>query len=1263
MPIVFRCQNCQKRSSVSSRKAGQSVDCPRCHKPTLVVPLQEPEQLATVNNPVQKSPEPSSSTKAREAEQFDDLDVLDLDDESTEAPAHVAISDAGGPMGTRPLSKSAALTFGRHMTNDVVVDEDNVSPLHCRISWNGTGFEVTSAHKGGIELNGTLVQSRVLKYGDVLRIGSFDVAFVPEGADSKATPAKGSPAVSSGKDSPRAGKPAMAELIDDDLVADDDVLGVDDLEEARDSDADDDQPRRTSSVAASRARLGNAGEENVLRSRIVLALGGTGIVLTLASIVFWFLVSGAKIQAEFDAAKAELGQGQFASGIKRMESFLEHHKGHALTSGPTGAVVLRDKALIEKEITGATNWAEGLKALKAFVQDHRDEKYFEDLREELATFSKTIATGTPKTAAQTKDRSLLELAVEAEQFFDRFSPPDTPQTEAKREFAKARNEAEATILKASVLTEDFAQIDAAIKANTPFPVVVTRRKLIVRYPDMISDKRLEATLRKTLDLAKQLVVREEINRDALTDDPTKSIAKPLTLAVRTRALSEEQSANRVVLALGQDGCFALDSVTGDPLWKRAVGLDTPFFPAPVETSRSALLTYDTSRQELLMLDRRTGDLLWRQAIEPVAGQPLILQGQIYLPTVEGSLYRIDADSGRITSRLKFPQKLLSPPIAMADGLHLLVIGDSEFVYTLKLNPLECQLVSHIGHQSGTINAVPLAMGGYVILAENDQANSSRLRTIAAPNPDQRWADVAEARLEGHVRDDLILRGNQLFVMSSGPRLSVFNVSDDKNQRTLAPIASLQIPTNFNGVGHLAAGTDGQIWMAIGALRKVQLKTDVLQLDQQSVAVGQSTQPVQMIGRSLYIGRQLPISQAVHLTQTDGESMQSNWKTVVGSSILATAPGADGQLVCATNGGDTFLISAAEVTAGGFRSRAEQQLKLPDNPTDTLQGTPLSEGRLAVWLSGTDGKLWVIGPTGLPQAEVPLPQSLECAPLRFAGGVVLPLPGKLKLAGRASGPPCDDFLAPVSTTDEGPARKWKHLIAIDDDTMFVIDNGGKMHKLQYRTGAKCFFQTVSSMAFAQPIDVTPTLHKGLLITADAAGTLRVLDVTAMETRAEIALGGPASKPLWVTEPLLLAEVGRQKLVAFDATQPKQPLWSMDLAGNGIVGSPQVIGNVLIVVQQNGDVLRIDAKSGEIQKKLSLGQVATHGPIPLGSLLTVITADGSLHHVESLVSDLPQPKTAKIEPAPTAKPAEEKPATEKAPEDKPKSDDKPASEKAE
>ncbi|MBC7817545.1 MAG: PQQ-binding-like beta-propeller repeat protein, partial [Planctomycetaceae bacterium] len=1048
--------------------------------------------------------------------------------------------------------------------------------------------------------------------------------------------------------SPPTSELTMAELIEEATADEFPEAAEDDFDSRDRSSSDEAEPEEGSPVTSLRTMFSKnerLKEQTVMRSPMVLALGGGGGLLAIVALVFWFLIEREQVQRQFAAAETEIKQAQFATGITKFDEFIKTHPNHALTEGPKGARVLVGKARIEKELVGAPAFANALKALQDFITEHREAKYFPDLNEDLVVLAKKIALDAPKAAAINKQRDLLKISTDAEEIMVRYSPIDSPPTEAKKEIAKAREDAESAIVKAGEIDKAHASINDSLKKESPFDAVATRQKLVVRYRDLESDPRLNTALRRALELAKKQSVREEFQRDAQTDDPAKLLPKPLSLTVRTRALSDEQSANRVVFALGQDSCFAVDSITGDTLWRRTVGIGTPFFPVPVETSRSGVLLFDTTQNQLMLLDRRTGELAWRQVIEPAAGPPLVVEGQIYLPTLDGFLYRIDADSGRITSRLKFPQRLFAPPLAMADGQHILVIGDSEFSYTLGLDPLECQLVTQIGHQAGTIEAAPLMMGQHVLLAENDRATSSRLRVLNASKAEQRLADVAESRVEGHIRDDMILRGNRLYVISAGPRLSVFNVSDDQNQRTLAPVAALQIPTSHSGAAHLAAGADDQIWLAVGALRKVQLKTDVLQLDQQAIAVGQSTQPMQMIGRNLYVGRQLPVGQAVHLTQADGESMQSNWKTVVGANILAASPGTDGQLVCVTEGADTFLLSANEINNGGFRVRSEQQLKLPDNTLEPLQAVSLSEGRTAVWTNGPDGKLWVVGPSALPQTEIALDHVLECPPLRFAGGALLPMPGRLKLKSPTGSALCEDFLAPVNTTNDGPARKWKHLIAIDDDTLFVIDSAGKMSKLQFRTGEKKFFQTVSSVDLPQPIDVEPTLHKGRLITADAAGTMRVLDVTAMETRAEVVLGGPASKPIWVVEPLLLAEVSRQKLIAYDAAQPKQPLWTLNLEGVGLVGSPLLIGNAVIAVQQSGDVLRIDAKTGQVEQKLTLGQIATHGPLRVGNLLVVLTADGSLQHVESLVPEMAA--TAKPEPAKPAaveKPAEEKPAKE-------------------
>ncbi len=1324
--------------------AGQTVACPSCGQKTVIVAEAAPDDPSVskppATKPVPQATAPTTPPSAKRAVPVDPGhspkpaargDAFEFPDISPAPPpgAKLQIQDDSGSVESRRLSKSQPMTFGSHSTCDIVVDDSSIAAMHARVSWNGKAYELTAAGKDGVDVNGTLVKQRILKHGDAIRIGDFDISFVdPEAADDdgedaadamfqsimeleegtpisleaiatnlremekssakSVTASAQRPAAKAGKKEDEfAGAPPTNELDLADVVEDELVEADEELEEAADDELEvaDDASGTVEEVAEepdSRPIFKKSErlkeQPPLMKSPLIMTLGIGGAVLAAAALVFWVMIDRDSTAKQFAEAKREVDQAQYQPGIVKLEEFIKAHPSHPVANGADGARVLLSRAKVEKELVGSPNWANGLKALNDFITDHREKDYFVNLHDEVVKYAKQIAVGAPKTAAGNRQTDLFQVSTDAEQLMERYSPTDAPPKEAKAEIAKVRIEAQAAILKANTTDETLAKMADAVKQKTIFPAFKARQQLLIRYPDLKEDRKVEAALRKALEACRQQVVREDLRRDAVTDDPMQALPKPLTLAVRTRALSEEQTANRVVFALGQDSLFGIDSITGDPLWRRTVGLNNPFFPIDLEISKSAVLAFDTVSNQLLMLDRRSGDLMWRQAIEPVAGPPLVLKstGQIYVPTAEGMLYRIDAESGRISARLKFPQKLMSPPIGTADGIHLLLIGDSELAYTLTLDGLECKLVSHLRHQPGTIEVPPFSpfpMGQYVVLAENDQANSCRLRALDVSQPASRVTDVGEVRVEGQVHDNPALRGNLLYVLSTeptGPRLSVYNVSDDKNQKAFSLDATLQIPFKWGARADLAAGPEGQIWFAAESLRKVLLKTGnlVLQSEQQQIAVGQSLQPVQRIGRNLYIGRQLPISSAVHLTQADGESMQSNFRTIVGASLLATNTGSDGQLVCVSSGADTFLISANEVANGGFRNRAEQSLKIPENSVAPLQATALADNRLAVWTGDAEGKLWVIGPTGQPQAEIPLPQPLDCPPIRFSQGVLLPLPGKLVLA-RTGGPPCDPFLAPINN-DGDNARRWKHLIAVDDDQVCVIDSVGKMSKLQYRTGAKAFFQVASEVVYQQPIDVAPTLHNGRLITADAAGTLRVLDVTAMETRAEIALGAAVSKPVWVAEPLLLAEVGRQRLVAFDSAKPKEPLWSLPLEGNGIVGAPVLIDGLLIAVQQNGDVLKLDPKSGEISEKLSLGQLATNGPIRLGNLLTVLTADGSLHHVESLVPSLAQaakqsvkrPAATTEKPEPTTptedKPAEPKPADDKPKDEKPK-EDKPGS----
>lgn len=79
------------------------------------------------------------------------------------------------PVETLRISRLQPICIGRHASNDICIEDEDVAPIHCRVAWNGADFEVAAANRDGVDVNGTLVRHSALKAGDVMRIGPADL--------------------------------------------------------------------------------------------------------------------------------------------------------------------------------------------------------------------------------------------------------------------------------------------------------------------------------------------------------------------------------------------------------------------------------------------------------------------------------------------------------------------------------------------------------------------------------------------------------------------------------------------------------------------------------------------------------------------------------------------------------------------------------------------------------------------------------------------------------------------------------------------------------------------------------------------------------------------------------------------------------------------------------------------------------------------------------------------------------------------------------
>lgn len=104
-------------------------------------------------------------------------------------PHSLVVLNGSAPATTVPLHRQpGVLTIGRHISNDLQLDDDRASRMHARLTLRGDRWHVEDCGS----LNGTLVNSQpvqqtVLEPGDLIRIGDRLILFVDEEAEGRAS--------------------------------------------------------------------------------------------------------------------------------------------------------------------------------------------------------------------------------------------------------------------------------------------------------------------------------------------------------------------------------------------------------------------------------------------------------------------------------------------------------------------------------------------------------------------------------------------------------------------------------------------------------------------------------------------------------------------------------------------------------------------------------------------------------------------------------------------------------------------------------------------------------------------------------------------------------------------------------------------------------------------------------------------------------------------------------------------------------------------
>lgn len=964
---------------------------------------------------------------------------------------------------------------------------------------------------------------------------------------------------------------------------------------------------------ALQSRSSRPSEQDPLRSPLVIGLGAGIFVLAIVGGVFYLMAGRQSSDAEFQAAETLYRDGKLNSAIAALDSFAVLHPEHPSAGA---ARVLAGLARVDAKIETATpDYPAGVEQLKAFITAQREAPGFADQYPAITQRAGKMALGAAEDAGKAFNRGLMAVSEEARTLLLTYSPKETPPAELLKQIEARARGSDQQNLRHETFVAAVQEINDALAKQTPMQALVLRRNLLARYPEFAEDRKVTGLMAATLEAEKKTARAEALDVAAMKDEVRSDLPDPATSIFSARSRSDQVSVGEAAFVQSKDCLYGIDTVTGAPVWRRPVGLGHPFFPI-ADPATQSLVLFDPQRRELQRIQQNSGKPLWRQTLEePVRGHPLLAGNALYVPTEGRHLYRIEFETGRIAARATFSQDVTGPA-AWRDGERLLVVGNREVAYTLGSQSLECQAVSYLGHGGGSVEAPLLTMGRYLLAVENvgegavlrvlnPAADFSVVDTAATPE------DRTARTIAGRVLDTPVLRGRDLFVPSSGERVSAFAISDDAGEPpvTVGPVYQTQSPRK--SPVFLTAGSDRQVWMAGSTLRKLQLVGGALGADERTTGAGLASQPLQTAGSTLFNARRRAWTDAVTLTQTDRDELTSEWQAVAGARLLAwsAGPGDGGDLIAVSEAGATFRATPAQLATSGFSLSSPARLNLPDDLTAPLLATSLPDGQLVAVSGDPNPRAWVINRLGQIERQVPLERAASGRPVALGNRIVVPMPGRLHLLRSAAGESAQDFLLPQG--DERPPA-WQSVTPLDDQSLVAVLSTGQMLLVRLQTTPRLHLAEAARVDLGGVPSGAPGVGDGTIAVGFANGTLKMFS-SELAPRGERTFEQPIENDVWIAGGMIFVEERGKTLHAVRPEGNLASRWSVPLEGQSVAGAPQVEGAVAHIALRNGTVLTANAETGAIESMRRSRSLLASGPFRIGQELYVATLDGSFQRV--------------------------------------------------
>ena len=947
---------------------------------------------------------------------------------------------------------------------------------------------------------------------------------------------------------------------------------------------------------------------------------GFGILGTLIIVGALLVFATGFVTAEdrFKAAMDSFENGTYKDAINKFDDFIERYPGHEKT--PT-AKVRRVQSILADTYT-AKNWDETIKrAQNELPKLEEDEDIdFGPVRDDLAYMLPTSTLNIAKRASKQPTIELMEKELEWARSANAIvnNPVYIPgNTRKSATVAKLLDDIANTIAACEGLIRKEEDYDKALieiqelsEQSKTDEAFVRYTKLIRQYGDLAAREQLRDMMKAVSQQEQQLVKAATVDVGVSQDEPVSAVKSTIVLASKTGSPIEGLS-GEVLPILSDGSVFGMDLGDGSVRWRRFVGFQTTIQPVVFDTD--SILISNQSTNELMRVESKSGDVMWRCRLPGPFNSPSVNEKQIVLSTVGGQILNVDSGTGGILNAVQLPQQTSVQPTFSPRNPYIYQPGYYSNLYVLSAEDMSCQEVYYLGQYKGSVTVPIVFWSGYLLVAENG-SDACDLHVLRPTDNGLGLEPVQKIRrvTAGPVNSPMIRFGRWLLVTADNGDMKILELNTSNEQNPISTMAADKFE-NREGSRLFLLAEGSQLWIAGKGIQRYKIQRAMGQfnkinfLNHNDFFLG----PMAKYGNTLVHNRRRSGSGHVSVSGVDSDSLEQAWRSDISGPLAGSPMMRDGEMLAVSSQGDLFTIDPES-------TYSDSAIKSSNIEEDLLfdQLIPFSEDFVVA-----------VGPAGRPDIlavdlanktteklamQSPADQT-ACQPVRVGNdlvvasrqGHVLRINPK---TGRAVGAP---FLPPVTP---GQTTDWKGP-AVLSETEFVIPNQrGVLYQLSTENPRN--LQKVSSLDIEVPIH-SSCVALGPMVYAVTGGDAGQ-EIAAFQTSGgiravnKIPLAANVTAGPWIAGDSVLLKLDNDQLVCLDADLNEK--WSMEVPNDRLACPPFLEQGDLNVLFQSGKIWMVDAGNGEVKKRFDLGQPIVGRPVKAGNAMYFSGFDGTIHVTE-------------------------------------------------